>query len=496
MALSASTAHAACISEANPLNSNRDYFSSVGRITAEGYATGADDVVLAEDFSVHYDTYFKVVKTLCGRHAPYGCSPTTYVLRMCGASTPTAFSNGTALPSDAKHFSVPLTNVAIGQSTPVTYFEMLGLRDAIKVIDPQHVHSPCLQKLEEEGSIDAVFDDYDGVNDWGPAIANMPSIDAVFTDSWGSASTGTDKDIVFDASSDPGALARAEWIKFVALFFNEEERANLYFDREKAAFESTSALAAAAAGSTVKKCAWVSKGWSGYVLDFTTYKTEFCRGAGMTPVTDAALVSAGTYSKPFADKAAFVAALADYDVVIDETYIASPDNANANKTVVLEALDVAESDFKTGAILLRVDRHLGDVVSTTDHAKHTMDWYESALPRPALVLLDLAHMVWPDAFPAPEAGCARYFRGIFSDTITKPIVNGKAQCDVWSAAESEAKCLTNAVLDTDSGLSVNTPPPSPPPSRVVVEDLSDAAPAGAKRLAVAAVATAAAMLLA
>ena len=496
MALSASTAHAACISEANPLNSNREYFSSVGRITAEGYATGADDVVVAEDFSVHYDTYFKVVKTLCGRHALAGCTPTTYVLRMCGASAPTAFSNGTALPSDAKHFSVPLTDVGVGQSTPVTYLEMLGLRDAIKIIDPEHVHSPCLQKLEEEGSIAAANDPYGGDNQWAAAIATMPSIDAVFTDSWGTAGTGTDKDIVFDASNDPGALARAEWIKFVALFFNEEERANLYFDREKAAFESTSALAAAAAGSATKKCAWVSKGWSGYVLDFKTYKTDFCRGAGMTPVTDAALVSAGTYTKTFADKAAFVAALADYDVVIDETYIASPANANADKAAVLAALDVAESDFKTGAVLLRVDRHLGDVVSTTDHATHTMDWYESALPRPALVLLDLAHMVWPDAFPAPEAGCARYFRGIFSDTITKPIVNGKAQCDVWSAAESEAKCLTNAVLDTDSGLSVNTPPPSPPPPPVVVEDLSDAAPAGAKRLAVAAVATAAAMLLA
>ena len=479
MTLSASTAHAACISATNPLDTNREYFSSVGRITAEGYATGADDIVVAEDFSVHYDTYFKVVKTLCGTNAPSTCTPTTYVLRMCGASAPTAYSNGTDLPSDAKHFSVPLTDVGVGQSTPVTYLEMLGLRDAIKIIDPQHVHSPCLQKLEEEGSIEAQYNPWGGVDEWAAAIAAMPSIDAVFTDSWGTADTGTDKDIVFDASADPGALARAEWIKFVALFFNEEERANLYFDREKTAFEYTSARAAGVAGSTVKKCAWVSKGYSGYELLFTTYKTEFCSGAGMTPVTDAALVSAGTYKKPFADKAAFVAALADYDVVIDETYIASPANANADKTAVLAALDVNESDFKTGAILLRVDRHLGDTESTTDHAAHTMDWYESALPRPALVLADLAHQVWPDAFPVPEAGCARYFRNIFSDTITTPIVNGKAQCDVWSAAESEAKCLTNAVLDTDPSLSVN------------------AAPAGAKRLAViAAVATAAAMLLA
>ena len=260
--------------------------------------------------------------------------------------------------------------------------------------------------------------------------------------------TLTDKDIVFDASADPGALARAEWIKFISLFFNEEERANLYFDREKTAFEYTLGARRRRRRLHHQEVRVGEKNlFGGYVLDFKTYKTDFCRAAGMTPVADADSVSAGTYTKTFADKAAFLAALADYDVVIDETYIASPANANADKAAVLTKLDVVESDFKTGAILLRVDRHLGDTESTTDHAAHTMDWYESALPRPALVLADLAHQVWPDAFPVPEAGCARYFRNIFSDTITTPIVNGKAQCDVWSAAESEAKCLTNAVLD-------------------------------------------------
>ena len=320
MTLSASTAHAACISATNPLDTNREYFSSVGRITAEGYATGAADIVLAEDFSVHYDTYFKVVKTICGTHARFGCTNNTYVLRMCGAPIPTAYSDGTALDSDAKHFSVPLTSVGVGQSTPVTFLEMLDLRDEIKIIDPKVVHSPCLQKLEEEGSIEAVAEDWNtlSTSEWAVAIANRPSIEAVFTDTWGSGASNTDKDIVFDATADPGALARAEWIKFISLFFNAEERANLYFDREKTAFEYTSARAAGVAGSTTKKCAWVKKTSNGYRLDFTTYKTDYCRAAGTTPVVDADSLSEGTYMKTF-DKAAFLAALADYDVVIDET---------------------------------------------------------------------------------------------------------------------------------------------------------------------------------
>ena len=213
MALSASTAQAACISEANPLDSNREYFSSVGRITAEGYATGADDVVVAEDFSVHYDTYFKVVKTLCGRHAPAAAAPPP-TSSACAVPPPPPPSPTTPpSPPTPSTSPSPSPSVGVGQSTPVTYLEMLGLRDAIKIIDPQHVHSPCLQKLEEEGSIDAQYDPYGGADEWAAAIAAMPSIDAVFTDSWGTAGTGTDKDIVFDASNDPGALARAEWIK-------------------------------------------------------------------------------------------------------------------------------------------------------------------------------------------------------------------------------------------------------------------------------------------
>ena len=54
----------------------------------------------------------------------------------------------------------------------------------------------------------------------------------------GTGKSNTTKDIVLQASSDPGALKRAEWIKFISVFFNEEDKANLYFERESEAGES------------------------------------------------------------------------------------------------------------------------------------------------------------------------------------------------------------------------------------------------------------------
>jgi len=80
----------------------------------------------------------------------------------------------------------------------------------------------------------------------------------------------------------PGVLNRAEWIKFMSVFFNEENKANLYFERESAAFKTTEvAVAKVAAATAARTCAWVGKYWSGgYAVFFATYKTDLCKSAG------------------------------------------------------------------------------------------------------------------------------------------------------------------------------------------------------------------------
>ena len=48
----------------------------------------------------------------------------------------------------------------------------------------------------------------------------------------------------FDASTDPGILGRAEWLKFLSLFFNAEATANARFDEEVAEINAVTVLAA------------------------------------------------------------------------------------------------------------------------------------------------------------------------------------------------------------------------------------------------------------
>jgi len=329
VASAVASARAACPSGTS-LDTSIENFPAAHRIATDDAAYGASDVTVASDFSVHYDTYFKVVRTYCGVHTPYSCVPRTYVLTLCGATAPTTYTNGTALPEDAKHFTIPVTGIGLPGSTPVTFVEMLDLRDAIELVNPQYVHSPCVQKLEETEQIDTVD------TDWAARAAAHEDVQVVFTDSWNTAQI--DKDVVFDASSDPGALARAEWIKFMSVFFNEEEKANLYFAREKAAFEATAASTASlsaalyADAANRKTCAWVQKyvswttGATEYHVSYSVYKQELCVGAGMTPATDAVdlALDAPAYKMVFTSLADFHAKLVTYDVIIDETYQLSP----------------------------------------------------------------------------------------------------------------------------------------------------------------------------
>ena len=435
---------------------------------------GASDVTVASDFSVHYDTYFKIVQTHCAAHSPSSCVPRTYVLTLCGADAPTQYTNGTAFPENAKHFTIPVAGIGLASSTPLTFLEMLDLRDSIELVDPQYLHSPCVQQLEETEQIDTVENHW-STTSWADRAAAHEDVQIVFTDSWGTGASNTDKDVVFDATGDPGALARAEWIKFMSVFFNEEEKANLYFAREKAAFEATSAStaslsAALFAGTTAgKTCAWVRRkvDWftsaTSYEVMYDTYKQELCVGAGMTPATDAEDLARDdpTYAMSFTNLADFHAELIAYDVIIDETYHERV--LDATKGVVLSSLGIDPDDtsgvLKDGALLLRTDAHVNDeVTNLTDTNNNALDWYESAVARPALVLVDLAHRAWPDSVAAPQAGCPRYFRDVLAGDM--PTVNGKDQCDTWRAAENEQMCLNNPVLASDADLEANPVPDS------------------------------------
>lgn len=157
---------------------------------------------------------------------------------------------------------------------------------------------------------------------WTSAVSN---VDLVLTDKWGTGASGTDKvrfahgphlfdddlplrtqlwrlwagvrliptrnwsnfhaqDVAFDATVDPGLLNRAEWIKFLALFFNAESEANALYRSDEAGVQSvTSASAALSTAATGPKPLVVRSGNIHAARDGCT-----CRRCGIAQVAEAA----------------------------------------------------------------------------------------------------------------------------------------------------------------------------------------------------------------
>jgi hypothetical protein len=78
------------------------------------------------------------------------------------------------------------------------------------------------------------------------------------------------------AYADPGVLNRAEWVKFVALFFNKEVEADALFSSVSSSYErlNASARAAAAAAPSPVRVAWASAQGDALHLSFATYKRQ------------------------------------------------------------------------------------------------------------------------------------------------------------------------------------------------------------------------------
>lgn len=298
-----------------------------------------------------------------------------------------------------------------------------------------------------------------------------PSVDAVF--SFG-ADANNSESVAFTATRDPGAVRRAEWIKFLAPFFNKEVEANRLFDGVASAYNATRRAAAEQAGDGPRpKVAWVSKSnvskaW-GYDFDgpaygvfFTPYKAQLIADAGGQNVaaSNASVIAkypavasadptgngnvvlrADGANKAKAD-AALHALLKDADVVIDETFYKDPETgknleaptmADFRREFGLEAPEGDDLKFLRGEGRVYT---LGGTQGTSGGS----DWFETAVVRPDLVLEELAATVNPDYEPAGGSGNGTASNGGGGSTWLYRLGDAKAK----PRKLTPAQCATNA----------------------------------------------------
>lgn len=370
-----------------------------GASSKDGYTTTVDSAI---GFRVsYYDTY-KVVEN--------SVSNKTYVLYVCGTDKPAVGAAGVS--EDAIFFQIPLTSVSVPETVPFAYLQALEVVDRVHDVST-FVTSACGQKLANEcGDASPSYVDFTNMSINQTALNDASaSVDAVLLGS------GQDADLVlaFDAEDAPGVLQRAEWIKYLGLFFNKEKQASDIYNAIADSYEKTSTLAKKN-GESKPTIAWISHfsydGAEHYDVSLADYKKQLVEDANGQNVANGAaekLVEAypgarisafspttvefawdgkDSFASQEEAQKAFLDFLSTVDGIVDETYSVDPSTYDFNKEFGLDSVskDVLNSlPWYEPSLVYRIDGTLS--------ASNGFDWYESSFVRPDLALKDIDRVI-------------------------------------------------------------------------------------------------------
>ena len=387
-----------CISRSlglSELGSTGQYFPSeyLGSFSPGSDSRLDTELSEAKRFDVtYYDTYKVVENKVSNR---------TYVLYECGSDKPDAATDDN-VPGDAVFFQVPLTSLSVSETVPFAFLEALGVADRVHDVSP-YVTSACGQKLVECSQVAPSYADFltSELNETALDLGRRVS-DAIILGSAGSQAVAPV--LAFDAEDDPGLLNRAEWIKYLSLFFNKEKEATVAYDAIVENYNEVKKQAAEAAAGAGSKpvIAWVTHfeydGEEHFDVSFAAYKKDLVEEvSGELPAESAqALVDAipgtrlssfsnstvefawdgeDTFESKEAARAAFLEFLSTVDAVVDETY--SMDPMTYDFVAEYGFGDAAPADL----LVYRLDGKLSE--------SNGYDWFESSFVRPDLALSDV-----------------------------------------------------------------------------------------------------------
>jgi hypothetical protein len=205
-------------------------------------------VSFANLFDIDYHGTYKVIhfNPTLAKYKSYhptkaGQSIPPIVLHQCGTTRP-SFGDAGVMTSEARFFEIPIQRATLAWGGAVPFFEMLGVTEFIHAIDMTYISAPCTQLMEVcEPGIHMKGGSAEMKAHHQQMTAANGSV--VFTDSFGTGFSDSKWDVEFMVSVDPGTLNRAEWVNFVAAFFNEEVQGAAIFSKIKSDYDKLKMLA-------------------------------------------------------------------------------------------------------------------------------------------------------------------------------------------------------------------------------------------------------------
>jgi hypothetical protein len=385
-----------------------------------------------------------------------------YILTQCGTTAPTTSEIAAVSPLPTgyiqKFFTIPVQSIATTSSVQMTFFESLGLEQRVTLVSDSAVGA-CWQRAAGCGA--------SLVSAWTNATLRAiqlesPDLEVVLMDCTSTSPTdcsnvnAASNGVHFGATQAGGPLASAEYVKFIAAFFNKDAEAQQIFDAQLVAYQSVATTI-----SPAPVVAWISQGWGGgsLVLSQATYKLEMVTGAGGTNVNgDTVMAAIGStmtvadavpsnpaagrtftlslsaYNGSLADAStAFFAALTGVDVVIDETYGADPAAYTMDTFYTNFGLTSSSTlPFIVNSMVIRYDGTLSSTGSS--------DWFETRVARPDYAVEGLRRCIEPD----PNRPM-RYFRNIATTPPEMPEVIAESEC-TRTLPQCDSTALADEIL--------------------------------------------------
>ena len=331
-------------------------------------------VEYAKNFTLEYGDGYKlltVVQPWAGAEQAY-----RYVLIPRGAAEPPEALNAMVIET-------PIESFVAMSTTYFPFLEWIGKLDTVMAIDdPTYVFNPDIQSRAAAGEIAVVGSGASA--DIEKLIALNP--DVVMTNAYGSIYDSHPKmleanlPVVINADYlEESPLGRAEWGKFIGAFYDQEDVAAAEFDRVKAAYNETKALAEIV---TEKVTVITNTDYQGtwYVPGGQSFAANLMKDAGATYL--------------FADQEGSSLPLS-FEVVFDEGKDADywiNVGFPADKTSLL-ALDSRYAEFKA----FQTDHIYNN--NARANANGGLDYFESGVANPDVVLKDLIKVFYPDLLP-------------------------------------------------------------------------------------------------
>jgi len=338
------------------------------------------DKIAVEDagnFSVEYDKSYKIVTV----HQAYSGGPgERYVLLQCGAPKPRL----TDALADAPVIRVPIASLFSASTTHLPLLVDLDRLDVLTGVSKfdSIVSPPVIARIKAGGVIEFAPA---GVIDAERIVSQPPSV--VMTGGSESSAFATVRaagvPVVANAEwLEPSGLGRAEWVKYMALYLNEERKANVRFAAIKSAYRSLVKLTGAIADTDRPRVmTGVARRGSFFIAGGRSYVATLIRDAG------------GRYV--WADNPATATAVVDLEAQVQraasaDIWINSGEWKNLASMIADEPRYAEFKAYRQGQVW---------VYERLVNATGGNDYWSRSVTRPDLLLADLIKILHPNLLP-------------------------------------------------------------------------------------------------